>query len=83
MQIQTPSQSPITRDTAMRAFAARLDMTLKRARVSTSRVARYVGVPEQDVAMWRAGVTAPERAEIRRLSEMLQVDFGWLKAGGA
>jgi hypothetical protein len=38
-----------------RAFAARPDMTIKRAKVTSAWVARSLGVPEHDVTLWRAG----------------------------
>jgi hypothetical protein len=38
-------------NTSKRAFAARLDMTIKRAKISSSRVARSLGVPERDVTL--------------------------------
>jgi hypothetical protein len=64
-----------------RAFAARLDMTIKRAKVTSSRVARFLGVPEGDVTLWRAGVTVPKCTDCERLSELLDVDVAWLCAG--
>jgi hypothetical protein len=64
-----------------RAFAARLDMTIKRSRLSSSRVAKSLGVAEGDVALWRAGITMPRVSDCRRLSEILQVDVGWLREG--
>ena len=64
-----------------RAFAARLDMTIKRSGLSSSRVAKSLGVTEGDVALWRAGITLPRTADCRRLSELLHVDVLWLNAG--
>jgi|HubBroStandDraft_5_1064220.scaffolds.fasta_scaffold1382174_1 transcriptional regulator with XRE-family HTH domain len=64
-----------------RAFSARLDMCLKRARLTTLQVARYVGVSSDEVALWRAGVTVPGRQAYRRLSELLRVDAAWLCIG--
>jgi transcriptional regulator with XRE-family HTH domain len=64
-----------------RAFAARLDMTLKRSRLSSSRVAKSLGVTEGDVALWRAGITMPHRSDCHRLSKLLQVDASWLSVG--
>lgn len=64
-----------------RAFAAKLDMTMKRANLSTCAVASSVGVPERDVALWRAGASAPESCgQIERLSAVLRVDLHWLCA---
>jgi len=68
---------------ARRAFAARLDMTIKRAKVTSGRVARSLGVPEHEVTLWRAGVTVPKSADCARLSELLDVDVAWLCAGQA
>lgn len=64
-----------------RAFAARLDMTIKRSRLSPGRIARSLGVAVGDVALWRAGITLPLSSHYRRLSELLQVDAGWLRSG--
>jgi transcriptional regulator with XRE-family HTH domain len=64
-----------------RAFAARLDMTIKRSRLSSLRVAKSLGVTEGDVALWRAGITLPRTADCRRLSELLHVDASWLSGG--
>jgi hypothetical protein len=66
-----------------RAFAARLDMTIKRAKVTSGRVARSVGVPERDVTLWRAGVTVPKSTDCERLSDLLDVDVAWLCVGEA
>jgi hypothetical protein len=67
-------------NSSRRAFAARLDMTIKRAKVTSSRVARSLGVPERDVTLWRAGVTVPKSTDCARLSELLNVDVAWLCA---
>jgi transcriptional regulator with XRE-family HTH domain len=64
-----------------RAFAARLDMTLKRSRLSSSRVAKSLGVSEGDVVLWRAGITMPRRCDCQRLSTLLHVDASWLSLG--
>jgi transcriptional regulator with XRE-family HTH domain len=64
-----------------RAFAARLDMTIKRSRLSSSRVAKSLGVTEGDVALWRAGITMPHRSDCHRLSKLLHVDASWLSVG--
>jgi hypothetical protein len=66
-----------------RAFAARLDMTIKRSRLSSSRVAKSLGVTEGDVALWRAGITMPHRSDCHRLSKLLHVDASWLSVGSA
>jgi hypothetical protein len=64
-----------------RAFAARLDMTMKRSRLSSSRVAVSLGVAVGDVALWRAGITMPRATDYARLSNLLQVDARWLRSG--
>ncbi|MGV7246095.1 XRE family transcriptional regulator [Caballeronia sp. M23-90] len=66
-----------------RAFAARLDMTIKRSRLTSQRVAKSLGVTEGDVALWRAGITLPRNADCRRLSELLHVDMSWLSGGSS
>jgi predicted transcriptional regulator len=58
-------------------------MTIKRAKVTSGRVARSLGVSEHDVILWRAGVTVPKSADCARLSELLDVDVAWLCAGQA
>ena len=64
-----------------RAFAAKLDMTMKRAKLSAFAVACSVGVTERDIALWRAGASAPESlGECERLSAALRVDLHWLCA---
>jgi hypothetical protein len=68
----------LAHDVSRRSFAARLDMTLKRSKMSTGRVARSLGVNEGDVALWRAGVTVPAAVECRQLSQLLGVDAEWL-----
>jgi transcriptional regulator with XRE-family HTH domain len=61
-----------------RRFAARLDMTMKRAKITSRRLASYLGVNEPEVALWRAGITLPQGGQCRRLSQFLQVDVTWL-----
>src|SRR4051812_37504310 len=53
-------RSTLQHNSSRRAFAARLDMTIKRAKVTSGRVARSLGVPEHEVTLWRAGVTRCE-----------------------
>jgi hypothetical protein len=76
-------ESTLKNNSSRRAFAARLDMTIKRAKVASSRVARSLGVPERDVTLWRAGVIVPKSTDCARLSEVLDVDVAWLCAGQA
>jgi hypothetical protein len=66
---------------AKRAFAARLDMTIKRAKITSGRLARLLAVPERDVTFWRAGVMTPHAEHCHKLSDILGVDFRWLCAG--
>lgn len=58
-----------------RAFAARIDMTLKRAQRRSAWVARRLNVSERQVGFWRAGVLLPTGEQCRRLSALLQVDL--------
>jgi hypothetical protein len=73
-------ESILENNISRRAFAARLDMTIKRAKVTSGRVARSLAVPECDVTLWRAGVTVPNSTDCERLSELLDVDVAWLCA---
>jgi hypothetical protein len=74
-------ESTLKNNSSKRAFAARLDMTIKRAKVTSSWVARSLGVPERDVTLWRGGATVPTRTDCERLSDLLRVDVAWLCAG--
>jgi hypothetical protein len=76
-------RSTLEHNGSRRAFAARLDMTIKRAKVTSGRVAKSLGVPEHEVTLWRAGVTVPKSADCERLSQLLDVDVTWLCAGQA
>ncbi|MGF6261891.1 hypothetical protein OKW49_002819 [Paraburkholderia youngii] len=71
-------QSTLNHNRSRRAFAARLDMTIKRAKVTSGRVARSLGVAEHEVTLWRAGVTVRNSADCARLSELLDVDVASL-----
>jgi len=64
-----------------RALAARLDTTLKRAGISSSRVARWLDVSEQDVQFWRRGITVPPLNAFTRIAEALNLDVHWLCTG--
>jgi DNA-binding transcriptional regulator YiaG len=63
-----------------RPFTARLDKSIRRAKLTSYAVARALDVSESDVTLWRAGVTLPSGMHCRRLSELLQIDIGWLCA---
>ena len=76
-------ETTLKNKSSRRAFAARLDMTIKRAKVTSGRVTRSLGVPERDVTLWRAGVTVPKSMDCERLSELLEVDVTWLCASEA
>ena len=80
MNLDAHLKSTLENSGSRRAFAARLDMTIKRAKVTSGRVARSLGVPERDVTLWRAGVTVPKSTDCERLSELLDVDVAWLCA---
>jgi hypothetical protein len=83
LNLETHLESTLKSNSSRRAFAARLDMTIKRAKVTSGRVARSLGVPEREVALWRAGVTVPKSMDCERLSELLDVDVAWLCASEA
>ena len=76
-------QSTLNHNGSRRAFAARLDMTIKRAKVTSGRVARSLGVPEHEVTLWRAGVLVPKSTDCERLSDLLDVNVAWLCASEA
>ncbi|HKR46773.1 MAG TPA: helix-turn-helix transcriptional regulator [Paraburkholderia sp.] len=61
-----------------RALAARLDMALKRAGVSSARLAKWVSVSESDVLFWRRGITVPPMEAFKRIAASLNLDFHWL-----
>jgi len=57
-----------------RALAARLDTALRRAGVSSARVARRFDVNEHDVQFWRRGITVPPLSVFTRIAAFLNVD---------
>lgn len=59
MNENTYFENSLTDTVCRRAFAARLDMTLKRAKMTSKRVAQSLGVPEHDVTLWRVSVAVP------------------------
>ncbi|WP_429499951.1 XRE family transcriptional regulator [Robbsia andropogonis] len=61
-----------------RAFAARLNATLKRSGFTSSRLAKALQVAENVVEFWRRGVVLPDLNDCRRLCEILQLDVLWL-----
>ncbi|SIT38125.1 conserved hypothetical protein [Paraburkholderia piptadeniae] len=83
LKLDAHLESTLKNTGSRRAFAARLDMTIKRAKVTSSRVAKSLGVPECDVTLWRAGVTVPKSTDCERLSELLGVNVAWLCASEA
>jgi hypothetical protein len=52
-------------------------MSLKRSKVSSSRVASFLNVAQSDVLLWRAGATVPDSAQCHQLADMLK----WMWAG--
>lgn len=68
-------------DRMRRAFAARLDRALRRAGISSSRAARWLGVGEYDVQYWRLGITVPPLNACLRLATILNLDVHWLCTG--
>ena len=83
LRLDAHLESTLKNNSSRRAFAARLDMTIKRSKITSSRVAKSLGVPERDVTLWRAGVTVPKSTDCERLSELLDVDLTWLCASEA
>jgi hypothetical protein len=65
-------------DRFRKRFSTKLDMTIKRARITTRLVASYMGVNEHEVNFWRAGITLPGSGQCHRLSRLLRVDVTWL-----
>jgi hypothetical protein len=64
-----------------RALAARLDTTLRRAGVSSARVARRFDVYEHEVQFWRRGITVPPLSVFTWIAAFLDVDVYWLCTG--
>jgi hypothetical protein len=64
-----------------RAFAARLDMTMKRAKLTSAHLARSLRIPERDISLWRAGIVMPGRIDCQRVSSILDIDVKWLCSG--
>jgi hypothetical protein len=64
-----------------RALASRLDSALKRAGVSSARVARWVSVSECDVLFWRRGITVPPLHAFKSIAASLDLDVHWLCTG--
>jgi transcriptional regulator with XRE-family HTH domain len=64
-----------------RALAARLDTALRRAGLSSARVARLLHVSECDVQFWRRGITVPPLLAFTRMAAFLNLDIHWLCTG--
>ncbi|HKR39392.1 MAG TPA: helix-turn-helix transcriptional regulator [Paraburkholderia sp.] len=64
-----------------RALAARLDTALKRAGISTARLARRLNVGLHDVQLWRRGITVPPVNVFPKIAVFLDVDAFWLCTG--
>ncbi|WP_347554238.1 helix-turn-helix domain-containing protein [Robbsia sp. KACC 23696] len=73
-------QDRLEDETIRRKFSIRLDMTLKRKKLSSTHIARQLGVAVQHLQFWRAGVTVPTIRQVRRLSTLLDVPMDWLCA---
>ena len=65
-----------------RAFAARLNATLKRSNVTSGRLAKALSVAENVVDFWRRGILLPSSNDFRRLCDVLRLDIRWLCLGG-
>jgi ribosome-binding protein aMBF1 (putative translation factor) len=74
-------ENQLASNAGKRAFAARLDRALKRAGVSSTRVASWLEVSESDVKFWRDGVLLPAPRQCTRLANNLNLDVHWLCAG--
>jgi ribosome-binding protein aMBF1 (putative translation factor) len=64
-----------------RALAARLNRALKRAGISSAKVAKWLGVSEDDVQLWRRGVTVPQFHYFTRIADFVKLDVHWLCTG--
>ena len=56
-----------------RALAARLDTALKRAGISSARIAKRFDVSESDVQFWRGGITVPPLNVFTRIAALLNL----------
>jgi hypothetical protein len=64
-----------------RAIAARLDRSLQRAGISSSKAAKWLSVTQDEVDFWRRGITVPPLHAFTRIATTLQVDVHWLCTG--
>ena len=64
-----------------RALAARLDTALKRAGISSARIAKRLDVSQRDVQFWRRGITVPPLGLFKRIAAFLGLDVHWLCTG--
>jgi hypothetical protein len=64
-----------------RALAARLDRALKRSSVSSAQAAKWLGVSEVNVQLWRRGITVPPLNCFTRIATILKLDVHWLCTG--
>jgi hypothetical protein len=64
-----------------RALAARLDMALKRAGISSAQAAKWLDVSEDDVQFWRRGITVPPLSAFTHFAAVLNLDIHWLCTG--
>jgi ribosome-binding protein aMBF1 (putative translation factor) len=64
-----------------RSLAARLDMALKRAGISSAQAAKWLDVSEDDVQFWRRGITVPPLSAFTHIAAVLNLDIHWLCTG--
>jgi transcriptional regulator with XRE-family HTH domain len=64
-----------------RALAARLNRALKRAGLSSAKVAKWLGVSEDEVQLWRRGITVPGFHYFTRIADFVNLDVHWLCTG--
>jgi DNA-binding transcriptional regulator YiaG len=81
MNIDTYLERTLAQKVSRRAFAKRLNMALRRTNITSGRVAKHLAVSEDDVTLWRAGVTTPNGTECRRICSLLHVNVEWLCEG--
>ncbi|ACC74348.1 hypothetical protein Bphy_5268 [Paraburkholderia phymatum STM815] len=66
---------------ARRFLSARLENALRRAGVSSARVAKWTNAPEIHVEFWRRGITSPPPDALKRIAGSLSLDLHWLCTG--
>jgi hypothetical protein len=81
MNIDAYLERTLVQKISRRAFAKRLNMALRRTNITSGRVAKHLAVSEDDVTLWRAGVTTPSGTECRGICSLLHVNVEWLCEG--